>query len=1400
MTGQRLAPMVLPPEGAAVRRQAPTLRVGSHNLRGFWSSSRARLAAQLWRSLRLDVVLLQETKLNVFTLSAITHELAGWRAYWAHGPGACRGVAILVRAALCAPAGPLTIDEASVVRGDECAGSSASASLAAGSLIHLRASWGGHALHIASIYLPNSPTQQRSFIQSILHPLLASLPPHTVALWGGDFNFVPDAVVDRTSTAASITGSHPDYGVQRWWREHLSELRDAFRHRHPTTRSYTRFGGTSASRLDRLYVSEGLLPFLVYTSAHPGARSGGAAGGFLSDHRPVTATIAARCPLAVGGQQPQRRPLPRVRLGFAKTPALMSELALWVEGELEHEPAEATALLSWWASLKGRLARRCLALNTRSRQLHRAALAAIDQPVAELYAQADAGDNSALAGILAARHAAARDAAARAADFPAPSKLDSLHPRELPQPYISRRVQPPRDAHAIPGLRLPGGSVVTAPAACARRAAQYWAGISAQPAVQPAAQQEVLQALAGSPTLATDAAAALGDPTITEGEVEAALARTPRGKAPGADGVPAELYCKLPQLHSVLARVFTAAGMLGALPQGFHEGVISQLYKQAGDRLDPASYRPITLLNTDYRLLAKVLARRLSPHLQAIISPEQTAFIPGRSLGENIQLLQLLPHLLHSRRLSAYAVFCDFRKAYDTVDRSFLLQVMDRLGVGAGFLHWVRLLLTGTSSRALVNGHLSGPAAFQAGVRQGCPLAPLLYLFIGQALLCFLKARGIGLQLPGGGPRLVGAQYADDLEVLLASLAELPAFQAAMEIFAAAAGQRLNPSKTVVLPIGASPPAPPPPTAHGFTIGETATALGITFAAGTAPPSADWPARLAGVQRRYSQLADLRLSAFGRGFCSGAYGLSTLLYHAEFVGLPPPAVLEEVDRWTAKLVDRGQKPTDSARAFAGVPGRLLAGSPKEGGLGALPWVAHLLARHVAWARRLICGDSSTPWIWVARQLVASVAGYDHPLTLVAWARGTAPSAAARLPAPLQQMLVGLQALRSPTRLPLTPGLWCREAPLFGNPYLTLPDGVSCLDTVYGDLVHTPIQTVGKLLEAAHRVDSCSAREYVAGVRRELFGGVGLAAEAYGDHERARQRLHGLAALVPATWQLAAQQLAAGPGDLEEEPLQRLLAGAAWQPCGSGHPVPLPSLTVKAATSLSTLLQPAEEERLARFTAFAALAGAPTPNNAALAVKAMLARLWRGPMLNRHKEVFWRLVLNALPVAARMPGSAPLPCACGLAAAPDRLHHFWSCPVATAVVDIVRSRLPPSLPPLRPTHIWLARPPEGSGVLADVWDVVCVAAVAAMDLGRRMATRGQLSSAEASVVVSPGAAEDLAARAAAAAGTWFWAALQDMCSAGAVPQAWRDLPATACPFFVRRPSDDSWAVPPFSAAA
>ena len=119
-------------------------------------------------------------------------------------------------------------------------------------------------------------------------------------------------------------------------------------------------------------------------------------------------------------------------------------------------------------------------------------------------------------------------------------------------------------------------------------------------------------------------------------------------------------------------------------------------------------------------------------------------------------LLQLLPHLLRQQGRSAYAIFCDFRKAYDTVGRGFLLRIMEHLGIGPGFLAWAWLLLRDTRSKALVNGPVG--AAFEAGVRQGLSLPPLLYLFIGQALLCFLKARGVGIDILVAGLRLSGVQ------------------------------------------------------------------------------------------------------------------------------------------------------------------------------------------------------------------------------------------------------------------------------------------------------------------------------------------------------------------------------------------------------------------------------------------------------------------------------------------------------------------------------------------------------------------------------------------------------------------------------------------------------------------
>ncbi len=230
-----------------------------------------------------------------------------------------------------------------------------------------------------------------------------------------------------------------------------------------------------------------------------------------------------------------------------------------------------------------------------------------------------------------------------------------------------------------------------------------------------------------------------------------------------------------------------------------HNGTIIYLHK-AGDRTNPANYRPITLHNTDYRAFTRMLARRLCAALNPVIDRQQSAFLPGRHIGDGILGMQLLPRALAAERSSAVAVFCDFRKAYDTVDRDSLLRLMAALGVPAAFRRVLERLLDQTRAAASVNGVLSAWHYFLAGLCQGCPSSPPLYLFVGQALIRFLFARGLGIAV--AGMRMVGFQSADDLTALLTDSGRLPALMAAMQTFGAASGQHLNPAKTKAMRLG----------------------------------------------------------------------------------------------------------------------------------------------------------------------------------------------------------------------------------------------------------------------------------------------------------------------------------------------------------------------------------------------------------------------------------------------------------------------------------------------------------------------------------------------------------------------------------------------------------------------
>ena len=172
---------------------------------------------------------------------------------------------------------------------------------------------------------------------------------------------------------------------------------------------------------------------------------------------------------------------------------------------------------------------------------------------------------------------------------------------------------------------------------------------------------------------------------------------------------------------------------------------------------------------------------------------------------------------------------------------------------------------------------------------------------------------------------------------------------------------------------------------------------------------------------------------------------------------------------------------------------------------------------------------------------------------------------------------------------------------------------------------------------------------------------------------------------------------------------------------------------------------------------------------------------RLPWDNQHKEVFWRLALNGLPLAARMPKDGQ-PCSCGTSGPlPGRMHHFWECPVAVAVVSSLEAQLGGQL--LAPPNIWLAQPPVG--VHTGAWELISLASISAMDAGRRLLYR-QASTPDADTTTINRVA---AARRHAIARLFIL--LQDFCSLNCAPASWKAEMHTSHPFIHWQPDTLSW---------
>ena len=149
-------------------------------------------------------------------------------------------------------------------------------------------------------------------------------------------------------------------------------------------------------------------------------------------------------------------------------------------------------------------------------------------------------------------------------------------------------------------------------------------------------------------------------------------------------------------LGDILIDALNEAYDKGELATSQKQGVITLIEKEGKDTLNIKNYRPITLLNVDYKILSKVLAKRIKEVLNEIIHHDQVGYIQNRNIGEAVRLIDDLLFDFFNRT-NGFLVTVDFEKAFDSVSHEFLFEVLKLFGFGKSFCSWVKILYTDVS-------------------------------------------------------------------------------------------------------------------------------------------------------------------------------------------------------------------------------------------------------------------------------------------------------------------------------------------------------------------------------------------------------------------------------------------------------------------------------------------------------------------------------------------------------------------------------------------------------------------------------------------------------------------------------------------------------------------------------
>jgi exonuclease III len=448
---------------------------------------------------------------------------------------------------------------------------------------------------------------------------------------------------------------------------------------------------------------------------------------------------------------------------------------------------------------------------------------------------------------------------------------------------------------------------------------------------------------------------------ISDTEIKKVVFSMHPDKAPGPDGYTARFYIQCWNIiKKDLCKMVKKSQNCNKLGGSTNSSFLALIPKEKGAKTFNR-FRPISLCNTGYKIITKIIANRLKKVLPKLIPENQGGFVRGRQILDNIILVQEAIHTSCKKKEKGMVIKLDLANAFDRVRHDFLFAVLRKFGFSQKFMDWIKACISVPWIAPLINGR---PARFfQAtrGLRQGCPLSPMLYVLQAAVLSfqlqsCLLNRTLPGIRVTPSTSEVNHAQFADDTLLLgAASIKTARHFKSELDLYKVCSGSEINYLKSKIYGWNCSPRE----LQHlgrildmeGISVWDTFTYLGIPIFKGRAMV-AHW---LPLVDR-----LKLKIQAWGVNWLTRAGKIvlmnsviSTLPIYQCSVLLAPKTISNKLDAMMRRFLWEGGK--NCARKLHLINWATIKKPTLEGGLNIRDVAVHNLAMGGKLLWRMITG-------------------------------------------------------------------------------------------------------------------------------------------------------------------------------------------------------------------------------------------------------------------------------------------------------------------------------------------------------------------------------------------------------------------------------------------------------------